>query len=124
VLKLLTPYGPKVVISYLEYLVKEAKNQDGRVHTELVCIYVQVIIKNLDKYFTNKDDPASLDKVRANQDEIIFKFRKSLNEMLKISKVYDAREILSLIPNHFLQNEKARVLAKQKKYKKALILCI
>lgn len=116
--------GRGVVLKYLEYLIFEARNEDSRIHTELACLEVQQIVAMCKPYIKKDGETTSIDQVKANADQNIFKARKELISLLKFSKYYDPKEVLSLIPDFFLHKEKALILAKQKKFKAAMILCV
>lgn len=63
-------------------------------------------------YIKKEEESTSIDLVKANADQNIFRARKDLINILKFSKFYDPREVLALIPDYFLHKEKALILAK------------
>jgi len=116
--------GRGVVLRYLEYLIFEARNEDSRIHTELACLQVQQLVGMCKPYVSKEGETAKIDQIKANADQAIFKARKDLVKLLKFSKHYDPREVLSLLPEYYLHKEKALILAKQKKFKQAMVLCV
>ena len=89
--------GVNYTLKYLEYLINERNVSDSKIHTELVCMYIQCIKNLLNKIradLERSDDlmedesvspPASLSELtlKADKDLLITEFRVKLMTILE-----------------------------------------
>ncbi|KAF4102043.1 transforming growth factor-beta receptor-associated protein 1 [Onychostoma macrolepis] len=105
VLAILTSY-PLAMTLYLEYLVNELHSQEEKHHTMLIKSYVKWILQS------NKDDYNN----KTSKDEM----RHKLQQLLWQSSFYNVDAIYDQITPSFLHVERAILLGKSGKHKKAL----
>lgn len=91
-------------------------------HTELGCLYVQSIKRHLQKYLN--PTTAEIDIAKADKSSTVLDMRKKLRNFLERSDLYIAPEILELLPQDYLNNERAILHARSGSYREAFDLCI
>ncbi|RXN08852.1 transforming growth factor-beta receptor-associated 1-like protein [Labeo rohita] len=105
VLTILTTY-PVAMTLYLEYLVNELHSKEEKHHTMLITSYIKQILHSAEDDYNNE----------ASREEI----RHKLQQLLWQSSFYNAYAIHDQIPPSLLHVERAILLGKSGKHKKAL----
>lgn len=109
VLTILTKY-PVAMTLYLEYLVNELNSKEEKYHNMLITEYVKQILQS--------------SKAAQNKDISGEELRHKLQQILWQSSVYNADAIYNQIKSSNLHVEKAILLGKSAKHKKALQILV
>ncbi|XP_026100806.1 transforming growth factor-beta receptor-associated protein 1 isoform X2 [Carassius auratus] len=105
VLTILSSY-PLALTLYLEYLVSELHSKEEKHHTMLVTSYVKWILQSIEDEYNNKTSKEEM--------------RHKLQQILWQSPFYNVDAIYNQITPSFLHVERAILLGKSGKHKKAL----
>jgi hypothetical protein len=124
--------GLKACLKYLEYLCLECRLSDRLIHTELACLYVQYLNTALTQYtMPNPEEGENtrhlqmvVDVDRADTDKIILELRRKLMVFFEQSDLCEASVVLELMPEGYLLKERALMLAKAKRYREAVHICL
>ena len=87
--------GIRCILKYLQYLTLKCQVKDRPFHTELGCLYVQYISRELNKKFKAENEEIDFEKAKGN--EKIQDLRDCLRNFLYSSSLYEPTSILALL---------------------------
>ena len=91
-------------------------------HTELGCLYVEYTQKQLQRF--RNSQTAELDLGRVETSKSVQVFKKPMMTFLEKSDLYIAHQILELLPDDYLHQQRCLLLARIGRYKDAFELAV